>query len=177
LYIDPDGRDAISFGIAMNLAQVPIKGLPFEGVLSGGFGFVVSAPGLTGGQFDVGLYRSGSGGYAFAPETSVKGLGKVVVDLTVAKGSVVDMESETTQNSFTYGPGGLHWSRDQRGSLEGGGVHFGGGVEVSSVGTKTEVWSARRGINRAVEASINAGKRFISNEVDKLFGPPSPRAE
>lgn len=178
-YIDPDGRDAISIGVSANILEVGKNLLgPLGGFLSGGAGIVISVPGFTGGEFDIGVYHTGQGGYGFAPDLKMKGLGKVAVDVTAAGGSVLDMEGESKQNSFTAGPGGLHWGYGKDGGIESVGIHGGGGAEISSGGAKTEVYSARRGISKAVEHATNeligAGKRAISRKTDEFLGPSPP---
>jgi len=189
-YSDPDGNATLSTGLSadINVFAKKIFRLPVEGAVGGSIGVAISIPSSPRDptKLDVGVYitERGEGGASIGSASKVakeaKGIGKLSVDITVSKGSVTNMEGVSTDRSVTVGPIGAHWSPDREGEgLESGGIHTGAGLEISTSTAKTEVYSARRGIERAVSAGADAAgkaiKEGIRNLADRILSPPRPQ--
>ena len=194
-YTDPDGRATVSIDVSGKLLGIatrikPLAGLPVEGAVGVGGSFTISFPTSPSdkSRFDIGfsVKKFASGGMSTSDTPSKKPttrleIGSATVGISASGGDLLGMEGRGKESTLNVFVGGANVQFDDRtGKPTGGGIQVGPGFEASSSVTDTEVFSARRGISRAAEATAEAVVKRIEQKASNVLREvlnPSPRVE
>lgn len=174
-YVDPDGEASVTVSGGI-IASIVSSGSGVDATAGRLVGFSVSLPSATS-EFDLGLTITNVGGAGANVPPILTRVPKLkarlgpILDITVQKGSVLDLESPTTEASGDLVLGGPHITFDQDRNFTGGGIHATSGAGFSVTGQKTKVISLRRGLRRLETDIKQRFERSLERIGDQLLRP------
>ncbi|WP_319380241.1 RHS repeat-associated core domain-containing protein [Thiomicrorhabdus sp.] len=134
-------NDLMTIGLSVQLPTEMIKMIipEFEGK-GLEFGVVISFPGVVSSKFDFGLYSTGFvGGEEY-------GTGRYAIGVGYQVDRLEDFDGVGGEIGFNDGLGGLSISSDDRGNINGVGMHIGAGYSIGGSGTITKSVTIRKDI-------------------------------
>ncbi len=173
-YVDPDGEASLTIHGGV-VASFGSTGSPIDVNFGKEVGFSVSLPSSTS-EFDIGITITNSGGAegsvppGLTRAPTFRGRIGPTGGMTVAEGSVLDLEGSGTVAGGEFGAG-PHWGYDQQGNVTSVGFHVTPGVGFSVTGEKTEVISVRRGMRRAGDYIGEQIRGAVEKAKDRLLQP------